>query len=81
MIESEYEPLWTILKQKKKLSLSANRLLHARIYKAITKRKNLDIGYMLEIEPRKAMLSKSRDGSKLTIYLKLSLTQDEINNL
>ena len=85
MSSSEYDPLWNALKastkKPKQVSIAANRLLHARIVKAVKKRKWLDIGYKLQIEPRIATLSHTRDGSKLTFFLTISLTPEEISNL
>jgi hypothetical protein len=37
--------------------------------KAIAKRKWLDVGYKLQIEPEKAILYFAQDGSKLTLIL------------
>lgn len=78
---SVYDPIWNQLKKDKAVSLTANRLLHARIIKAVIKRKWLDLGYKLEIEPRIATLTHSRKGSILTFYLTHSLTQEDIKSL
>jgi hypothetical protein len=81
---SEYDPLWNALKSAplikgvKSVSIAANRLLHPRIIKAVKKRKWLDVGYKLEIEPRIATLSHARNGSKLTFFLTLSITSEDI---
>ena len=81
MTTSEYDPIWTGLKasekKPKQFSITANKALHPRIIKAISKRKNLDVGYKIELEPKKALLSHSRDGSKLTFYLTFSITADD----
>ena len=73
MIESEYTPLWEAIKAStkspKQVSIAANRALHPRIIKAIQKRKNLDIGYKLQMEGKRAILYYIRDSSKLTFIL------------
>ena len=83
--ESEYDPIWSSLKASKatpkKVSIAANALLHPRILKAVKKRKNLDIGYKIEIEPRTALLSHVSSKSKLTFYLTVTLSPTEIENL
>jgi len=85
MATSEYDPIWNQLKaskqRPKQVSIAANRLLHARIVKAVKKRKWLDVGYKLEIEPRIATLSHSRSGSKLTFFLTLSLSPQDLEEL
>jgi hypothetical protein len=68
-----YQSLWEKLKQDKVVSVTANRLLHPRIIKAVTKEKWMDIGYKLQIEPRRALLSHSRTHSILTFKLELKL--------
>jgi hypothetical protein len=84
MSSSDYDPIWNALKDAptvkgvKQKSVAANRLLHPRIFKAVKKRKWLDVGYKLQIEPRVATLSHSRDGSKLTFYLTFSITVEDI---
>lgn len=69
--ESIYTPIWSQLKKDKEVSLTANRLLHPRIIKAVTKRKLLDVAYKLEIEPRIAVLSHARKNSILTFFLEI----------
>ena len=73
MRESEYTPLWEALKASnktpKQVSVAANKALHPRIIKAVIKRKLLDIGFKLSIEPMKAILYPVRDGSKITFIL------------
>lgn len=68
-----YEPIWNQLKRDGKVSLTANRLLHARIIKAVTKEKWMDTGFKLQIEPKVSILSHTRKGSILTFYLEYSL--------
>lgn len=72
-----YSPVWTKLKQNKTVSITAPRLLHKRIVKAVTKEKWMDVGYKLEIEPRVATLSHSRNNSILTFYLTFSLVAED----
>jgi hypothetical protein len=82
MVTSEYDPLWNALKasneKPKRVSITANRLLHSRIVKAVKKRKWLDLGYKLEIHPRIATLSHTRSGSILTFYLTHSITAEDL---
>jgi hypothetical protein len=81
---SVYDPIWDKLKAApiingvKQVSITANRLLHPRILKAVMKRKWLDVGYKLQIEPRIAKIAHTRKNSVLTIYLTLSITADDI---
>lgn len=79
-----YNPIWRQLKalsrelaSTKGISISAPRPLHRRIIKAVKKEKWLDLGYKLEIEPRKATLHHVRDGSKITFLLTFSLTEED----
>lgn len=85
MAVSEYDPIWEALKastlKPKRVSITANRLLHSRIFKAVKKRKWLDLGYKIQIEPRIATLSHSRKGSILTFYLDITLSSEDISNL
>lgn len=70
-LESMYYPIWDRLKREKQISITANRLLHSRIVKAVTKRKWLDVGFKLEIEPSIAILSHARKHSVLTFFLEI----------
>ena len=79
-----YNPIWRQLKalsrdlaSTKGISVSAPRPLHKRIIKAVKKEKWLDLGYKLEIEPRKATLHHVRDNSKLTFLLTFTLTEED----
>lgn len=79
-----YEAIWNKLKSMppdqastKGVSVTANRLLHPRIIKAVTKEKWLDLGYKIEIEPRKAILTHARKHAVLTFYL--TITVNSIN--
>ena len=73
MSSSEYTPIWNALKASdkvpKQVSITANRLLHPRIIKAVTKRKWLDLGYKLQIEPRHSILTHTCNGSTITFFL------------
>jgi hypothetical protein len=71
-----YQPIWEQLKRDRKISVTANRLLHPRIYKAVVKEKWLDIGYKLEIAPYRALLWHSRKNSIITFWLELKLDDD-----
>lgn len=65
----EYEPIWNKLKADKVVSITANRLLHPRIIKAVTKEKWKDLGYKLQCDPLYAKLHVSSNGSILTFKL------------
>lgn len=69
----QYERIWEQLKLKKEVSITANRLLHPRILKAVVKEKWKDVGYKIQIEPRRAILSHSAHHSVLTFKLELKL--------
>jgi hypothetical protein len=65
----KYEPIWHKLKKEKQVSITANRLVHPRIIKAVIKEKYEDIAYKLAIEPARARISYTRNNSILTFYL------------
>lgn len=73
----EYEPIWNKLKADKVVSITANRLLHPRIIKAVKKEKWKDIAYKLEIEPRVATLSHTSKQAVLTFHLSFSLISED----
>lgn len=51
-ITSSYEPIWLELKKNRVCKVTAHRALHPRIKKAVCKRKDLDLGYKLEVSQR-----------------------------
>ena len=74
----QYEPIWTKLKAlpaklaaTQGVSVTAPRVLHKRILKAVVKEKWLDIGFKMEIEPKYAIMYHARSGSILTFYLRI----------
>lgn len=74
----QYQPIWTKLKAlpakqaaTQGISVTAPRVLHKRIVKAVVKEKWLDLGYKMEIEPKHAIMYHARSGSILTFYLRL----------
>lgn len=73
MAYSQYDAIWNTLKVSdkvpKQVSITANRLLHPRIVKAVTKRKWLDLGYKIQIEPKTAIMTHKSSGSILTFFL------------
>jgi len=76
----QYQPIWIKLKtmplseaSKKGVSVTANRLLHPRILKAVVKEKWLDIEYKLAIEPAKVILYHECKHSVITFYLRQSI--------
>ena len=69
--DSMYDPICDRLKKDKQVRITAKRLLHPRIIKAVTKRKWLDVGFKLEIEPAIAIMSTSRKHAILTFHLEI----------
>lgn len=71
---SQYQPIWDALKQSKEceVRLVAPLSLHARIFKAVKKRRNLDLGYKLLCSERyvKPKLWCKSEGTVLTIGIK-----------
>jgi hypothetical protein len=65
----KYEPIWNKLKTDGTVSITANRLLHPRIIKAVIKEKYGDVGYKVKIEPAIATLTYTRSHAILTFYL------------
>jgi hypothetical protein len=70
----KYEPIWHKLKQTGQVSITANRLLHPRIIKAVIKEKWGDIGYKVSIEPARAKLSYISTHAILKFYLTKTIT-------
>ncbi len=68
---SQYDSIWNALKRDKVVSLTANRLFHARIIKATKKRKWLDMGYRMELleDGCIAVLTHSISASVITFTL------------
>jgi hypothetical protein len=69
----QYEPVWIQLKQTGMCELSAHRAFHPRIIKAVTKEKNIDLGFKLECTetypPIRTILYSSRSGSIIKFKL------------
>lgn len=72
----QYEPIWHKLKNlplheasKTGVSVTANRALHARIVKAVTKEKWKDLAYKASISPLTTILTYKRNNAILTFYL------------
>jgi hypothetical protein len=70
----KYEPIWRKLKQTGQVSITANRLLHPRIIKAVIKEKWGDVGYKISIEPARVRLSYTSTHSVLVFYLTRTLS-------
>lgn len=75
----DYYPIWSKLKamplseaSTKGVSVTANRLLHPRIIKAVTKEKWMDLAYRSAMDPIKVILTHSRKHAVLTFYLSVS---------
>lgn len=73
-----YGEIWYRLKKEKTVSVTANRLLHARILKAVHKEKGIDLAYKLQIEPRKAVMTHSSKHAVLTFYLEIKIPTKEL---
>jgi hypothetical protein len=76
-----YQEIWEALKRDKVVSITANRLLHPRILKAVIKEKWMDTGFKIGIEPRRAILTHTRKHAVLTFYLELKLDYVTINDI
>ena len=72
----KYQPVWEQIKTSGICELSAHRLHHPRIIKAVTKEKDMDILYKLENSelspPLVALMRSYRKGSIITFTLTLS---------
>lgn len=64
-----YYPIWKKLKADGVVSITANKLLHSRIIKAVAKEKWMDVGYKLENDPNFVVLSHTTSYSVLTFKL------------
>jgi len=64
-----YYPIWEKLKADGTVSITANRLLHPRIIKAVKKEKWMDIMYKADLAPDFPVLSHSISHSVITFTL------------
>lgn len=83
-MSSIYDPVWERLKALPKkeaasrgVSINAPRHLHARILKAVVKRKWLDVGFKLAVSPAHATLTHASKGVILTFFLTYSICSDD----
>lgn len=69
--KSKYSPIWESLKKDKSCRITAPTPLHARIIKAVIKRKDLDLAYKLELGEAnsRARLGYARNGSIIRFWL------------
>ena len=80
----QYEPIWIEIKTNGFCDVSTHRAYHRRIIKAVTKEKDMDLGYKLECSERfppvQAVLHTKREGSiiKFRIAIKPLITLDSI---
>jgi len=80
----QYEPVWLEIKLNGFCNISAHRAYHKRIVKAITKEKDMDLGYKLECTeaypPIRTLLYHKREGSiiKFRLVKKPLITLDSI---
>lgn len=77
----KYYPIWHKLKSlplqeaaTKGVSVTANRVLHPRILKAVVKEKWLDLEYKLAMEPQTMILYHSTKHSVITFYLRQQIS-------
>lgn len=74
----DYTPIWLDLKKNKTASVTANRLFHSRIIKAVRKEKWLDTAYRINVQPKMAVITFTIKFSVLTFYLEEKIYQTEI---
>lgn len=74
-----YQPIWDKLKAEGTVSITLNKVFHARMIKAIVKLKWEDLEYKMELLPYHASLSHSTQGAVLTFYLKKILGNKKIS--
>ena len=80
----QYEPVWLAIKTNLVCEISAHRVYHRRIIKAVVKEKDMDLGFKLELSerypPQYALLKSSRSGSviRFTLIYKPLITLDSI---
>ncbi len=79
-----YEPIWIKLKSMPPseassigVSITANRLLHPRIIKAVIKEKWMDLGFKLQLDDKTAKLSYTRKHAVITFYLTYTLGKED----
>ncbi len=75
-----YNPIWEKLKKLPEheaatvgVSITANRLLHSRIIKAVTKEKWMDIGFKILLDDKRATMWHTQKHAVLTFYLTYTL--------
>ena len=70
-LPSQYQPAWEKLKKDGVVRLVADPRYHERIWNALRKRKNRDLGFKLlnSERYRKAVMSRVSDGNKLIVTL------------
>lgn len=75
-----YQPAWAKLKSDYALTIAAHPNLHGRIFKAITKEKDLDIAYKYELSEKKktAKLHRKTSGWQLHITLNVSIGLEDL---
>lgn len=79
-----YQPIWDKLKSMPPseaatigVSINANRLLHARIIKAVIKEKWKDIGFKIQLDDKTAKLSYMTKHAVITFYLTYTLGRED----
>lgn len=79
---SRYKIVWETLKSKGVVSLAVPAEAHRRLLKAVKKRRDFDLGFLLDLSscdpPRKHKITAKSEGSKLTLTLTTYLSSKEI---
>lgn len=73
----QYEPIWIELKNKNKAVITAPKVLHRRIIKAVCKEKDMDLGFKLKCSEeciRKKIFYTTKD-SVIKFELKETLSK------
>lgn len=66
-----YQPIWEALKKKKKCTLAVNPLLFARVRKAVSKEKRLDLAFKVLNDHDYFFLKITTDKKKHTMTFEL----------
>ena len=78
MSSSRYTPIWNKLKTEGTCKIAAHPAVHARIVKAVKKRKNEDTGYkfLLSEDNKVARLSFEAHASEIIFHLTVQSRKD-----
>ena len=80
----QYEEIWSRLKElpakeaaEVGISVTAPRVIHARIIKAVTKEKWKDLGYKILLDDKRAVLTHYRKNAIITFYLNFTYGKED----